>query len=91
MPRRNQLFVSKTCSSLRPLVAAAAATIGGWPEALKTAVLRRRLGWPARRALWELRDRGVLHVAPEPADWGRLAERMATYRLPNGDAPSVLP
>jgi predicted nucleic acid-binding protein len=49
-------------------------------------LLGSRLGWPGRRALWELLERGVLRVAPEPADWARVAELMARYR----DTPMAL-
>jgi uncharacterized protein len=49
-------------------------------------LLGSRLGWPGRRALWELLDRAVLRVAPEPADWSHVAELMARYR----DTPMAL-
>ena len=49
-------------------------------------LLGRRHGWHGRRAIWELVERGVLRVAPEPRDWIRLAQLMGKYR----DTPMAL-
>ncbi len=49
-------------------------------------LLGSRRGWPGRRSLWDLLERGVLRVAPEPRDWTRLAELMGKYR----DTPMAL-
>jgi uncharacterized protein len=49
-------------------------------------LLGSRHGWPGRRALWDLLERGILRVAHEPRDWIHLAELMGKYR----DAPMAL-
>ena len=49
-------------------------------------LLGSRTGWSGRQALWELIERGVLRVAPEPRDWTRVAQLMGKYR----DTPMAL-
>ena len=49
-------------------------------------LLGSRRGWSGRQALWELVERGVLRVAPEPTDWTRVAQLMGKYR----DTPMAL-
>jgi uncharacterized protein len=59
-------------------------TCAGFTEAMY--LLGSRHGWAGRQALWELVERGVLRVAPEPRDWTRTAQLMAKYR----DTPMAL-
>jgi predicted nucleic acid-binding protein len=50
-------------------------------------LLGSRRGWPGRRALWEVIERGILRVAPEQRDeWSRVAQLMGKYR----DTPMAL-
>jgi predicted nucleic acid-binding protein len=48
-------------------------------------VLGSRRGWDGQRALWQLLERDVLRIAPDP-EWLATAELMARYR----DVPMAL-
>ena len=59
-------------------------TCAAFTEAM--ALLGRRVGTDGHQALWDLVERDVLRVAPDPEDWSQVARLMAKYR----DTPMAL-
>jgi len=59
-------------------------TCAAFTEAMQ--LLGSRVGWRGNQSLWDLVDRSVLRVAPDPPDWSRVATVMAKYK----DRPMAL-